>query len=206
MSWYYTYYLGVKSAKDGKVYPLGPFDYKARLMPVLCNSRSFEPEGLNDDFARLNKEDMSQELKDALHQSDEDDGEFTVPPEYLPLDELPTGSPVKNGWYLMEDVKYYKDGGSTFDDIFYDHLDDEQYLAKMENELKFGIPKPKYDEEGNEFDFHPCSDYMKFAYMDDSSKEYAAYMLRQAAGCFSIWKINKDFGEDAKIVVVLTQG
>ncbi len=40
MSWYVSYYIGYRT-KDGKIYPLGPFDSFGKLKSILNRFRSF---------------------------------------------------------------------------------------------------------------------------------------------------------------------
>ena len=41
ISWYYCYTLAIKSKKDNKIYPLGPFDNKGEWKYIIERSRSF---------------------------------------------------------------------------------------------------------------------------------------------------------------------
>lgn len=200
MSWYYSYSIGVLSSNDGKIHQLGPYDNDGKLLDVACNSKSFEPEELHDGFIKVDKTIIDDDLFEKY-------GDCLDLISYCPLSDLPRGDYLKSGYYLIEDVKLFTDKkAGCWDDIFCDHLNCEDYLNKMENELKFGIPKPRYDCEGNEIEYHPCSDYMKFAYIDYSCAEYFADQLRLAASWFSDYRVEKKYGKDSKFVVILVQG
>lgn len=199
MSWYFVYTLGVKTKED-KIYPIGPFDWDGTPLDVICNSRSFEPEDLHSGFINITEEQSTPELMRAMNNTLE-----LV--SYLPLSELPAGSPFKKGYFLNEDIEDYESGRcTTNDDIFYDHLTCEQYLRKLEAQLKFGRNAPEYDAEGNEMDYHPCEDYSYYMYVDDHSAEWCAEQLRVAADLFDEWRLKDKFGEGCEIVAILSQG
>ncbi len=61
MSWYVSYYIGYRT-KDGKIYPLVPFDSFGKLKSILTRSRSFASD-LWDDFRSVSLKDTTDELR-----------------------------------------------------------------------------------------------------------------------------------------------
>ena len=199
MSWYYTYYIGYKDS-SGKVFPLGPYDIKGRFYPVLSSSRSFASD-LHESFHRFEREEISDELLDALYRNDVyQKADYDVKGEiincgggWLPIKDLPTESPVKEGYFLIEDVKGYLETQNSYD-LFYDHMTPTEYAMRIESELKFGPPK----DEG----VHLVRDYTYFSYLDVFSKEYEAFLLRNAADMFEF----AELPNDGEMVAILNQG
>lgn len=206
MSTYYLYYLGYQD-KDGMIYPLGPFDNKGKLHPVSDRSRSFASD-LYEYFNCVKEEDKSEELIKALHSSVtleeyKEWNDFEKEVRYLPISELGSSDFIKKGYFLIEDIKLYKETESL-EDLFYERMSSEEYAAKLVNEMTFGPPKPKLDCEGNEIETYSCRDYSYFAYADEFSKEYDAYLLKTTAEMYSFY--NYEFGDNGKIVALFTWG
>ena len=99
MSWYVSFYIGLQD-KDGKIYPLGPFNNKGEYKCVHYTSRSFTTD-LKDCFDQIKEEMISDELKKEFPYCCETD--FSPYFGYVPLSQLPTGDWVKSGYYLLED-------------------------------------------------------------------------------------------------------
>ena len=172
MSYYYNYYIG-HQGKDGLFYPVGPFTADGKLLPVLSRSRNFASD-LHDWFAKIPDEKISDELR--KHFSYDWNGETeTSTIKYIYANELPKGSYIKDGYFLIDDVVTYKEEHDSWD-LFYDRIDPEVYAARMQNEIVYGQPKPREDEDDCG---HSASDYMYFAYPEYSSAEYEAAVLRQ---------------------------
>lgn len=203
MSWYTTYYLCWQD-KDGKVRPLGPFNYRGDLMSVISTSRSFTTD-LKEVFDPLPDEAWTEELEKEFSYEGYDDDKRRYDLEYLPLKDLPRGSYLKAGYYLIDDIDTYlksKTDDSVYFDGFYDSLSSEAYMRKMENELKFGPPKPQQDCEGETYTPHSCADYAYFMYPEYQSKEYEAYLLRTVADILDDYRMP----EGSQIVVIKTEG
>lgn len=180
MSTYYSYYIGYKD-KNGKIYPFGPYTSEGKLRAVICDSRSFASD-LKDEFYPVTKDMVTDEFRNEFGWKNEK-GEVELELgylRYLPVSELPDGDGIKRGYFLLSDIESYLKDGDTWD-IFTDSLSPEVYAIKAMNELKFGPPKPKKDEDGFEYTEHPASDYGYFAYMDWHSKESDASRLRMAS-------------------------
>ena len=189
MSWYVDYYVGYKT-KEGKIYPLGHFDCFGNLRPVLTKSRSFAS-NLWERFQRVTLAETTEELKkhfpdgDLFSWGDSSEEKEEQAPWcfWLDVDDLPTGSYLKKGYFLQEDIAQYE-RSLTDEDVyfgeFYEMLTPAEYVRKMESELKFGIPKPKKDCEGNEFEVYSCGEYSYYVYPDYSCQEYEASVIRDA--------------------------
>ena len=144
MSYYYNYYLGY--VKDGRVFPLGPFDYSGKFKALLSRSRSFASD-LHDRFFRIKDEMISDELRHEFEYKDYK-GEIQMQNIHtLMLDELPQGSYIKSGYFLIEDVERYMHTGDP--DSFYDRKEPAVFAAILQNEAVLGAPPTKYDLEGN---------------------------------------------------------
>ena len=213
MSWYYDYYICRKDKEDGKLYPFGPFDYKGKFFCVLSRSRSFASD-LHENFCHIQTEAdrqmISEELLKMVHGelSDEDYKEFYEGSSsyywsYLPYEDLPKGSYIKKGYCLIEDIDCYEDDDKYFDG-FYDWLTPEIYAKKLENELKFGAPKPVKDEYGDEYTPHSVSDYSFFRWADYESSEYEASVIREVFGIMRSYYWDEN--ENEEIIILLVQG
>ena len=65
MSWYYDYYLGYRDIINRKIYPLGVFDDKQIIHPVLTRSKSFAS-SLYENFDPIKTSEISEELLSVL--------------------------------------------------------------------------------------------------------------------------------------------
>ena len=214
MSWYYTYYV-VYKGKDGKFYPFGPYDYTGKLHNVLERSRSFAS-GLHEDFinigtSELRKKLVSEKLLRIIHShiNDEQAKKFYDCSNdmylwsYLPFKELPSGEYIKKGYCLIDDIETYENNTEYFDG-FYGVLSPTVYSKKLENELKFGAPKPVKDDFGEEYTPHSMSEYSYYVWPDYECIEYEAHSIRNAVyTMIDSWKI--DSGEE-DIYILLVQG
>lgn len=207
MSWYYTYYLGIQD-ENGKIKPLGPYDCNGKLHEVVERSRSFET-GLHDSFTEIPDEAWSDELfaEFSYKDRDNDSAHKYDYMSYCPIKELPSGSWIKSGYYLTDDIDQYMKSLDNPDEYyfegFYERLSPEVYARRMENELKFGPPKPKKDCEGNEFETHSVSEYSYYCYPDYNCKEYDASTLRRTA---EMLMESYDVPKGSRIVVILSEG
>jgi hypothetical protein len=109
-------------------------------------------------------------------------GEKTTDVNMLFPSELPEGTFIKSGYFLIDDVKYYLER-NLWDphdyDIFYDTMSPEVYAAKLKNEIALGKREYLVDDDGEEIRLPSCGDYMYFSYPDYCSEEYEAEVLRQ---------------------------
>jgi len=192
MSWYYNYYIGCE--KEGKLYPVGPYDANGNLHAVLERSKSFASD-LHEEFRNIPKEMMSEELKKEFQVGEDGYGYLS----YLPISELPSSDFIKRGYFLIEDVQRYQSGD---DDVFYDSLSPEVYAARLLSETRLGPPRAQLDEAGEEYVPHSVADYMYFAYPDEFCPEYEAHVIKCALAPYEYSKIM----ENAKPVVILSQG
>ena len=197
MSYYYSYYLGYM--KDNKVYPYGPFNCEGKIKPVVENSRSFASD-LHENFWAVRDEQISDELR-SLFEYEDWKGDKHTEVKYLPLDYLPDGDYIKRGYFLIDDVQAWEQGGD--DSLFYHMIDPVIYAEKMRNELTFGKNMPKKDEEGEEYTEPNASDYMYYAVPQYESKEYEAFQLREAVDSMFDYDFFKD---DMKMVILETEG
>ena len=208
MSWYVDYYLGYKT-KEGKIYPLGIFDSFGEIHPILTKSRSFAS-NLWEQFQQVSLEETTDELRKYFYngnpysyeeESDEDRKKQQVWCFWLDIDNLPKGDGIKRGYFLQEEISRFERTGDD-SDLFWLYLTPEEYVRKMEAELKFGIPKPKTDCEGNEIEEHSCGEYSYYIVEDYCSAEYEATCIRRALDVYEFAKIPKG----SKFVVLETHG
>ena len=196
MGWYVSYYLGYKT-KEGKIYPFFPFDSTGKLHPIVTKSRSFASD-LWERFERVTAEEVTEELKKHFPKGREDNSDIPWC-FWLDVNELPMGSVVKKGYYLQEDISRYENNKEYFDG-FFEYLTPDEYVRKMESELKFGIPKPKKDCEGNELEMYSCGEYSYYAYVDTDSAEYEAFLIKRAIDSVEY----ADIPKGSRIVVLET--
>ena len=207
MSYYYNYCIGYMH--DGKIYPLGPYDCNGKLCDVISKSRSFASD-LHEDFMIVSEEQISDELRKEFEYEDWN-GNKVVNVKYLPLSDLPVGSYIKSGYFLISDVQQYeKYGKDPYDELFYDCLTPTVYAAKLLNDLAANKnvknteePVSDEDEEDTERP-HPATDYMFFAYPDYGSKEYECEVIRTAADYLG--DFNSSLPKGYKLVVLETEG
>ena len=196
MSYYYNYCVGY--LKDGKIYPLGPYTCDGKLKDVISKSRSFASD-LHERFYPVKEEQISDELRKAFEYEDWN-GQKRVDVKYLPKEELPTGSFIKQGYFLIDEVKQYEEDGD--EENFSTPISSQIYTALLEKELKFGPNKPKKDCEGYEYTDPNASDYMFYMYPDYQSEEYEAALLREAVDSLESY----DLTQVAEIVILETEG
>lgn len=197
MSYYYNYYIGYK--KDNKIYPLGPYDALGNLRCTFYKSQSFASD-LYEDFYEIADEQVSDELKKEFEHDLAED-RYCVKLSILPYTDLPEGSYIKSGYFLITDVEAYLQNHDSCD-LFYEYLSPEIYAAKSANEIKFGPPKKKINQFGEPYYEHSAADYMWFTYADYNCKEYEVFKLKQMC---SILEDYTNFQKE-NMVILLTQG
>ena len=198
MSVYYDYFLGYQK-EDNKIYPLGIYDCFNKIHPVYSHTRSMG-NGLDNYFWDLPKEKCSTELKEALRLDFDEDNPFGwLGVRYLTLDEMPDGNFLKTGYFLIEDIQRFLKNKDTYE--LGECLTDNEYLMKLENEIKFG--EPYVDKDEKEYTYN-CRDYYKFSYIDYHSKNYISHIIRSIAEQYEyVDDISKN---KYKMVVVLLIG
>lgn len=204
MSYCYTYYIGYL-ADDGKVYPLGPYNYFGDLCPILSRSGSFASD-LYESFKRIEKSAASDKLKAEFPYEfeTENDSKYTSI-KMFEVDKLPTDSFVKSGYFLIEDVKRYENGDWFANDgLFDESITPAVYANMLKNELILGaklevIDLFNEDEEEEPIPQYTAGDYMYYAFPDFYSREYEAHLLRSAAESF-------EMKGTEKLVILLVEG
>lgn len=196
MSYYYKYYIGYK--KDGKIYPWGPYTANGDLEPVVNRSRSFASD-LHKEFYVVSEDEISEELRKEFEYEDWN-GNKRVDVKYLSEDDLPTGSYIRTGYFLIKDVQAYENNEYGYFEDFCDVLSPEIYAAKLQHEMMFGKNQPKNDAEGDEYTEPNASDYMYYAYPDYETKEYESFILKQMIEAL------RDYTDDVEFVVLETEG
>lgn len=198
MSYYYNYYVGYK--KDGKIYPLGPYDSMGKLHTALSKSRSFAS-ALYKKFYPIKETEISDELRGRFESKDWN-GELKLNATYLTEKELNelSSNYIKSGYFLISDVESYVRSGDTWD-IFYDKITPQVYAAKLQHELTFGKNQPQKDVEGNEYTEPNASDYMYYAYPDYDCQEYEVSVLKDMIEILRTYDL-----EDAEYVIILSEG
>lgn len=198
MSWYVNYYLGIMDS-EGKIRPLGPFNSDGKLCCIRSTSRSFTTE-LHERFDIIQAHQYTEELRKYFDYYMKEDNRASEYFGYLEIDELPKESYLKRGYFLLEQVNEYLE---TEEADFWNMLTPQQYALKLDNELKFGAPKPKKDEYGVEITEYSCADYTYFAYPKYQSEEYESELLRTVA---YILKSESALKNGEKIVAIKTEG
>lgn len=199
MSYYYNYYIGYRH--EDKIYPFGPYNSLGELKDVISRSSSFASD-LHEDFYPIKEKEISDELRKEFEYEDWN-GNKTVKVKLLPIDELPSGSYIKNGYFLIEEVqRYEEDGGYDFDG-FYDHVSPAVYASMAQNEAQFGKPERRKNDYDEWYYPKTASDYMYYAYPDYESREYEAEMIRSVA------RMLEEFSKlpgDAELLALETEG
>lgn len=211
MSTYYDYYIGYIT-KDKKIYPIGPYGADGKDYPVLSRSRSFASD-LHDSFNYIDEKSITDELKKFVGIADAE--EFIKHNGFwLPIDSLPRGSYLKQGYYLIEDVKQYEKNPDDveFMDIFIDKLSPTVYAEKLKTDLLINSKEKQALSDNNVSDTledtddntgepcdHPATDYMYYIWPDYSSEEYEATIIRNGAHMFEYY----DIPEGATMIAIL---
>lgn len=196
MSTYYNYYLGY--LKEGKIYPMGPFDYAGKLCSASSKSRSFADANLYDLFSPIPENMLSDELLKHLKNS-----QFS-PLQYLPYEDLPIENPFKQGYFLISDVQAFERTQDSWD-LFYDHLSPTVYAALMTNQQKGLIPTNRDEDDEDDEDDKPkqASDYMYYAYYDENCMGDELLKIRTVASMLNPYYFNIKAKD---MVVILSAG
>ena len=75
-----------------------------------------------------------------------------------------------------------------------------QILGKLDNELKFGTPKPEKDILDEEYTPHSMRDYSFYRWVDYNSQEYEAHVIRETL------EIMRADNKNEEIYILLVQG
>ena len=198
MSYYYQYYAGIEDKESGVIYPLGPYDCNGKLKPIVEKSRSFAS-NLHEDFLPIDSGCISHELR-AEFEYEDWNGEKRTDVKFLPIDELPDGDYIVKGYFLIEDVQAWEQGGD--DDVFYHVINPQVYAELLRKELVFGKNKPEEDVQGILYTKPNASDYMYSAIPNYCSKEYEAELIRQVA----LMLFDYDMENKYNLVILETEG
>ncbi len=192
-----AYYLGYR--KEDKIYPLGPFNEKGKLKPILLRSydtlHSFDCEKV---------EVTDSEFSEELYKEFECDGDkrknkrYHVPLKKIMLKDLPEGSFISRGFFPVNEVNDYEKSDGT-KRCFYDFKTPSVYAELLKNEIQLGKKTHEYDEY-EQVNYHYATDYMYYAYPDYSSKYYEAFLIKMFA---DVLRFNEDILE--KDIVILEQ-
>lgn len=178
MSWYYTYFLGIRDKNTHKIDLLGIYDNNI--------SRSFASD-LHRNFYQINVNELTDKTIKKLEITSDDNCL-----SYLPYNELPSGDFIKRGYFLEEEIEEYEETHDS--DSFYNNpLSPTIYAKKMEKEVKFG-------KDENEYSY---KDYSFYAYPDYCSKEYESFIIKEVK---SMLIENYEIPDDKEIIVLLWQG
>ena len=205
LSWYTSFYLGIQD-NDGKIRPYGPYSSLSNKMrPIIETSASFTS-NLKDYFNAIPDDAWTPELEKEFSYTF--DGEKTRSDYigYLPLSQLPSGDFIKTGYFLIDEIDRYVKS-QTDDEWYFDGFNDvltpEAYVRMVENEIKFGPPRKKIDEFGEEVTPHSASEYAYFSYPEYQCKEYEAFLIRQVASMLDDYN---DVPEGCQLVVLKNEG
>lgn len=197
MSYGYYFYAGY--LKNDKIYPLGPYNDKGELRYILYRSSSFASD-LHERFYEISDGMVSDELRSKFESTDIF-GRKCVSVKYLPISEMPSGSYIKTGYFLIDSVKNYEETHDE-DDIKYDGITPTVYAGMLDKELKFGKNKEEKDIEGNTYLPPSASDYMFYAYPSYGSEEYEAELISTVASHLMSWPDS----EECTLVALMTEG
>ena len=176
-----------------------PYNADGKLKPMVSRSRSFASD-LHEEFYSVSDEEISEELRKEF-EYESWDGSKVIDVKYLPEKDLPTGSYIKKGYFLIKDVQAYENDECGNFEGFYDVISPEIYAVKVQHEMMFGKNQPKKDAEGYEYTEPNASDYMYYAYPDGDTKEYESFILRQLIEAL------RDYRKDGiEYVVLETEG
>ena len=200
MSWYCNYYCGVMD-EQGMIKPFGPYDANGKLHPIIERSRSFASH-LYENFSMIDDSKISDELRKEFEYEDFN-GEKKCEVKYLPVEQLPSDSYIKSGYFLIDDVKDWEANPNNCQfDGFFNMISPAIYAEKLRYEMQFGknVPyKNEYDDEVCEYN---ASDYMFYSIPDYSSEEYEAEVIRQVCYMLDEYELPKG----SKLVVLETEG
>ncbi len=198
MSYYYNYSIGYQT-EDGKIYPWGVYDRNGKHHDAFYRSRSFASK-LHERFYPIHEDDISDELREEFSYEEYTGEKCMQEVKYLPINELPRMNYIKSGYFLLDDIHKYEEDNDCWD-LFYDKLTPQEYIIKMENEMKFGKPTPRKDEWGDEYVPKSASDYAFYMYPDTTCEEYEAFVISNIADCYEF-----TLPKDAKMVILETEG
>lgn len=199
MSYYYNYTIGIMD-KEGKIKPYGPYDANGNLRYVIERSRSFASD-LHEDFLCVQENQITDELYKEFSYTDWDESK-KINIKYLPVEDLPKGSYLIKGYFLIEDVQKYEENGNNIDDLICNMITPTIYAEKLKKEYMFGKNEPEEDDEGYKYTEPNASDYMYYVVEDYYSKEYEASVIRNVADILNDY----DLPIDCKLVVLETEG
>jgi hypothetical protein len=198
MSYYYNYYICIEDKKTGNIKPLGPYDCNGKLKSIIERSRNFASD-LYKDFYNLPQDKISDELRKEFEYEDWN-GEKKCELKYLPYDKLPEGDYIVKGYFLIEDLQAWKQGGD--DSLFYSVIEPQIYAELLKKEIIFGKNQPEKDEEGIEYTKPNASDYIYSAVPNYFSKEYEVILIRRA--CETL--MDYDLADKYNVIIVETEG
>lgn len=199
MSYWYTYYIGYEL--NGVVHVAGPhYKESQKAMPALAKSQSFASD-LYDDFYALPENKMGDDVKYQFTYTDWDGKETLEYVKYLPIEQLPSVNFVKMGYYLIQDIQRYQKYKVAEQEYFYNMISPEVYLAKVENQMKFGPNPEKEDVEGGKYKEPDASEYMFYAIPDYNSREYESFFLKQVVDM-----VDYAIPYGAKVLILETEG
>ena len=195
MSYYYNYFIGIKDAEN-RIKPYAPYNIKGQFYSVLEKSRSFASD-LHNLFYEVKPDQITDELRKEFEYEDWN-GEKRIDVKWLPLNELPRGDYIKRGYFLIDDIRRYEEGESSFD-LFYDWLTPDIYARMLQNSQ---FVNDKNDDE----DIHDISEYSYYAYVDHESIEYESYIIREFINTFDPWETGLKLPKGSELVVLETEG
>lgn len=203
MGYYYSYYIGYMDNESRKIFPLGPYNSFGKLVSVLSRSSSYSSD-LHEDFLNIEEEQISDPLRKQFEYEDWK-GNKQINVRYLPLENLynyENYNYMQSGYCLIDEVRAYEENKDYFDG-FSQVLSPTVYAMKLKNQICFGENKPKKDVEGNEYIEPSASDYTFYRWIDEQSRGWEAFLIRNAASLFDDYSI---FGKNRSIVILETEG
>lgn len=205
MSYYYNYYIGTQDTKTGKFDILGPFDKDGKLICIFWKSGSFAS-NLPEDMIEVPETKMTEDMKKTFSYTNYKDENEIGKVKYLPVEDIPGGSPYKEGFVLRKDVIEWdkdKEEYVSFEDCALLRLTAEQFSAFATNP-NYKYKYEHYDEATDETreDEYTAGDFMFYRWISSDSKEFECWQIKNI-----VYNLYEHYNEkDKKIVLLETEG
>jgi len=188
MGYWHNIYLGY--SKDGKVFPLGPYDAKGRIYPIYTYRHIWAGENrLHDQMEHVlpTDQEVSDELRNVLAYETYEGKTIYPDMRMIALDNLPALPIMSSGYVPIAQVEGYESFGGDPD--FYPVYTPMIYAEKLRGEMN-GIPAQPVEGE-DEAPRESMRDFMFYQWVDRNTLAYDIHKVREVARVF----------EDAPILV-----
>lgn len=194
MSTYYSYYIGYIDTNN-KLHAYGPYDRFGNLEPVIWRSRSYASDMFRE-FSAADIDMLDEELKKKFVYDSGDRTYCTL--YYLSMSLLPSGSYIKDGYFLMEEISEYLETNSLSIFEYSNKFSITHYAKELEMAVK----------NNDENRISELKQYTYFSYPDYTCEEYESFVIRNALTyTFSDWQMKSRIKEttdsELKDIIVL---